>query len=125
MEFTETREINREGFYAKQYSSDQPLNIDAIIDILKKYQTEEAVLFTCDCLTYTEEGHSFVHSIKSVDDLKQMHDFPNPSIIIHAHYVDPNTMGYKYTISTAANTRSLEFSVNQSINEYINKKRIT
>lgn len=47
MEFTETREINREGFYAKQYSSNQPLNIDAIIDILKKYQTEEAVLFTC------------------------------------------------------------------------------
>ena len=119
MEFSEIREIKEPGYVGKQYYTDDPLDVDTIIQIISSYINEDAVLYECQCSTFNEEGRPRRYRFKKLDQLQRMHDFPNPSIGVHAIYIDPATNEYKFDISTAVNTNAIEYSVDDRLVKYV------
>ena len=119
MKIIDVKDIKESGYVGKQYFTDDPLDIDTIILILSSYENEQAVLYECQCSTFNEEGKSRRHRFKQMSQLKKMHDFPNPSIGVHAIYIDPVTDEYKFDITTAVNTNAIEYSVDDRLVEYV------
>ena len=119
LEFLEYKDIEEPGYAGKQYYVDGPLDVDSVIQLIASCENEKAVLYECRCSTFTEEGSTRRHRFTKVDQLQELHDFPNPSIHVHAIYVDPNTIEYRFDLSTAVNTRIVEFSVDDRVNAYV------
>lgn len=122
MNFVEGKTIERKGLYSKKFISDDLLDIDTIIDILKKYENEDTKMFDCRCSTFTEKGNTVSHRYRNMDELQKMHNYPNPSIGIDATYINPYDMSYKFSITTANNTNSLSIEIYDKTAEYVKKQ---
>ena len=119
MEFKESGTINKKGMHGKIYDTDQPLDVNTIISIIKSYENDDTKLFECRCSTFTESGNTVDYNYRNTISLEGMHNYKNPSINVRAIYVNPNSMEYKFTIAMAANTRGLNIFVNDDTPRYI------
>ena len=119
MEFKEIGRYEKNGEFGINYDTDEPLNVDSIINIIKSYENEDTKFFGCNCITYTESGNLMFYDYRDIDSLKHLHKFPNPSISIQAFFVNPVDMSYKFTLAMANNTRGLNYIVDNSQQEYI------
>ena len=119
MEFKEIGEINKKGLRGKKYDTDQPLNIDTIIDIVKSYEDSQTKLFECKCSTFSESGNLVAYSYRNVNDLSDMYNYDNPSINVQSFYVDPKDNHYKFTVSMAANTRGVNCFYSEKNSDYV------
>ena len=118
MKFKESGTIKK-GMHGKIYDTDQPLDVNTIISIIKSYENDETIIFECRCSTFTESGNTVDYNYRNTLSLEGMHNYKNPSINVRAIYVDPNSMEYKFTIVMAANTRGLNIFVNDDTPRYI------
>ena len=81
--------INKNGIVGKRFDTDAPISIDSMIEILKGYENENTKLFECRCSAFTESGNPVDRIYKSVDSLRELHNFPNPSVSAIALFVNP------------------------------------
>lgn len=107
MIITEIDEIKERGKVGKNFNTDQPINVDSIIEILKKYESDTIKLFDCTCETFTESGNPVNRVYTDIRSLSDLYDFDSPSIQVTAVYIDSKTGDYKFTVSMAANTRGI------------------
>ena len=122
MNFIKTQDIKKDGYTGKQYYADAPIGIDDIIEILSSYNNNQTSLYICNCDTFNDNGSPRVYGLRGIDQLKRMHSFPNPSIGVHAIYIDRKTHEYKFDISTAVNTRIIEYRVSDRVNSYVKRR---
>lgn len=122
MDFINVQDISENGLIAKKYYTDGPIGIDEIISILFSYVDDETTMYECKCRTFTEDGFTRIHRFTTIDELSNMHNFPNPSIGVHALFIDRNTSEYKFNISTAVNTNVIEYSISDRARIYLKKR---
>ena len=81
MKFKESGTIKK-GMHGKIYDTDQPLDVNTIISIIKSYENDETIIFECRCSTFTESGNTVDYNYRNTLSLEGMHNYKNPSITL-------------------------------------------
>ncbi len=119
MECRKIKDFNENGVYGTIYDTDQSLDIDTIISVLRHYENEDTKLYECRCDTFSESGRPYSPKIYDTKDLERLCEFDDPSIVVSAKYINPNDQSYKFTISMAANTRGMNYFYSPDDAQYV------
>lgn len=122
MNFKKVKEIKRNDFYGIWYDTYQSFDIDTIIKVIKLYEDEKTKMFECRCDVYSEDGNIYHPHYRSVEALDDLYSLGTPSINVEALYINPKSNSYRFTIAMAANTRGMNYYVDELDNNYVKKQ---
>lgn len=128
MEYRVKEEYRNEKLYSKVYEINQILNVDIIIDILQKCESETTTMYKCYCYTLTERGTMWnpefysKEEYHSINELQEMKKLPVPNILVTAIYINNLTNEYKFAISVATNTNIIVYQEEEEMKDVVCKR---
>ena len=122
MQLNLKREFKGNGERGRVYETDDSMTVDSIIELAKKFENDRAKFFACYCDTFTDIGTPWSPELDSIEDLKQMNEFPNSSINVRLAYVNRKTEEYEFDIMTAVNSNTVTHEYDSSMKDYIRRQ---
>ena len=122
MEFKEVKRINKPGLQSVTYKANGPLSLDNILKILSRNQKDNNVLYFCKTSSYTESGNTKNNEFRSIEELRQVSEFPNPNIYFDACYIDKNTNRYAFSICADTGASNIYYIIDEKMVDVVEKK---
>ncbi len=119
MEFKELKRVNKPGYQSVTYKASSPLSIESIIKIFKQNEKGNYKLYYCQTSSYTESGNTKNDEFRSVEEIYQVKDFPNPNIYFDACFIDKKTNKYAFSICTDAGADNVYYIVDDNMVEIV------
>lgn len=123
MNVVNTKESDSERRYMKIFNFDNTIQIDSLIELIKKFENDQIKMFECNCYTYDADDHPLYYGLSSLDDIKSVYDSAaSPYFDFSIDFVNREDLSYMFSLVTSINSNSLIYEVDKKKLASLNEK---
>ena len=107
------KEFDNDDYYVVTYDLDNSMQLDSLIDIARKFESDTIKMSICHCFSFDENDCPLYRCYSNIDDFIEMKSLPSPYMDFTLDYCDRDTLDYCFSLVTSINSNVLEYVVNK------------